>query len=246
MSGEPEEWTESGQPVYRHQPREHDGPQPPRHHGLHLEEIESHVERHIGPIETVFHEIVSDLIHLDVLFVPATDERPFQVLVTSGVSDEPMNVPPEMKQFRRAELLIALPADWPLSMEAFDDDGNYWPIRWLKQIGRLPHEYDTWIGWGHTIPNGDPPEPIANTEFIGVMLSPPYWLSPTFFELPTNTRDAIYFYSLVPLYQEEMDLKLRKGAEALERRLEKSGVSFVLDPSRRNAAKKRRWFGFGR
>ena len=52
--------------------------------------IEDHVERHLGPIESVFHELVSEYVHLDVLVVEATEERPFHYPVTSGMSSRPM------------------------------------------------------------------------------------------------------------------------------------------------------------
>ncbi len=235
------ERSESGSPIYRHKAREQKWTTP-QHAAENLEEVEGHVEKHIGKIETVFHELVSDLIHLDVLFVPATPDRPYHVLVTSGVSDEPMKVPEGMEQFRSAELLIALPKEWPLTQDAFKDEANYWPVFWLKQIGRMPHEYNTWIGWGHSIPNGDPAQPIANTKFVGVMLTPPYWLSPDFFQLTTKGGETISFYRMVPLYQEEMDLKLKSGAEELEKKFEKENVGFVLDIKRRNVAKKKGWF----
>jgi hypothetical protein len=47
---------------------------------------------------------------------------------------------------------------------------------------------------------------------------------------------------MVPLYQEEMDLKLKKGAEELEGRLEKEKVGFILDTKRPNVAVKKGWF----
>jgi hypothetical protein len=235
------ERSESGSPVYRHEERDSDLT-PPEHAGKYLEEIEAHVEKHIGEIETVFHELVSDLVHLDVLFIPATEDRPYHVLVTSGVSDEPMSVPEGMEEFRRAELLIALPADWPLTEESFQDEANYWPVRWLKIIGRLPHEYRTWIGWGHTIPNGDPPEPIADTEFIGMMLTAPYWFPEEFFQLSTESGETISFYVMIPLYKEEMDLKLKKGAEEIEERMEKKDIDFIVNKKRVNLAKKKGWF----
>src|SRR5688572_22333573 len=229
------ERSESGAPIFRHEAREREFA-PPEHSAEHLEEIEAHVEKHIGKIETTFHEIVSDLVHVDVLFVPATDDRPFHVLVTSGVGDERMAVPEGLEQFNRVELLIALPADWPLSEESLEDEANYWPIRWLKLVGRLPHEYQTWIGWGHTIPNGDPAEPIANTRFIGVMLTPPYELPRDFFQLETKSGETITFFVMMPLYQEEMDLKLERGAEEIEDRFERAGIGFVLNTARPNAA----------
>lgn len=235
-----EEYSESGNRIYRHQPRREDWT-PPENYCEHLEEIEAHIEEHIGPIETVFHELISDIVHLDVLFVKATPERPYHVLVTSGVSDLPMNVPEGLEELARAELMIALPEIWPLTKKAFKKEANYWPVRWLKQIGRLPHEYNTWIGWGHTIPNGDPPEKIANTDFIGVMLTPPFLLSPDFFQLRTQQDETISFYNLVPLYAEEMALKLSKGADQLLERFEKQKIDHVLDVTRDNVARKRNW-----
>ncbi len=234
------ETSESGDPIHRHKAKERDW-EVPQHSGRNLESVEQHVEQYIGEVETVFHEIMSDRVHLDVMFVPATDERPYHVLVTSGVSDLPMTVPEGMEDFNRVELLMALPASWPITEESFKDEANYWPVRWLKMVGRLPHDYDTWIGWGHTIPNGDPPEPIANTQFIGVMLAPAYWLSRDFYQLQAESGDTITFFSLVPLYQEEMDLKLRAGADEIEERLEKAEVDFVLDVDRTNVARTKSW-----
>ena len=60
-----EEKSESGSPIYRHEAREQEWV-PPESSAVHLEAIESHLEDHIGEIETVYHELVSDLVHLDV------------------------------------------------------------------------------------------------------------------------------------------------------------------------------------
>jgi uncharacterized Zn finger protein len=42
----------------------------PKHEARHLEPIETHIQLHIGEIETVWHERISDKVHLDVLIVP--------------------------------------------------------------------------------------------------------------------------------------------------------------------------------
>jgi PAS domain-containing protein len=52
--------------------------------------------------------------------------------------------------FRLAELLVCLPADWPVTEEAFEDERNYWPVRWLKQVARFVHEYKTLDPKGET------------------------------------------------------------------------------------------------
>ena len=152
-----------------------------------------------------------------------------------------MNVPEGMEAFRRVELVVALPSDWPITEEALKDESNYWPIRWLKSIGRLPHEYQTWIGWGHTIPNGDPAEPIADTRFIGFMVTAPHLLPHEFFQLTTSDGETISFFTLTALYREEMEFKLKKGAEALEEKLDDYEGGFVIDPTRPNTAAKKRW-----
>ena len=48
-----------------------------------------------------------------------------------------MNVPEELAEYKleRAELAIALPADWKLDQESMQDERWYWPIRLLKVLG---------------------------------------------------------------------------------------------------------------
>ncbi|HWE16662.1 MAG TPA: suppressor of fused domain protein [Hyphomicrobiaceae bacterium] len=63
----------------------------------------------------------------------------------------------------------------------------------------------------------------------------------SFSSAPKRERRSL-FYALVPLFQEEMDLKLKVGIEELEQRLEKAGVGFVLDVNRTNVAARKGWF----
>lgn len=75
-------------------------------HDADLEAITAHVERHIGRVNKVFHEIVSDDLHIDVHHVKASLFRKFEVLVTSGMSAVAMAVPEEAEQPRFAEVLV--------------------------------------------------------------------------------------------------------------------------------------------
>ncbi len=61
-----------------------------------------------------------------------------------------MNVPSALDEYELyyAELMIDLPPEW---LVQDDDENNYWPIRWLKILARLPIDSDTWLGYGHTI-----------------------------------------------------------------------------------------------
>lgn len=91
--------------------------------------------------------MASDTVHIDVHFVKPSAEFPFIRLVTSGMSDLPMTTPPEVAVPRYIELMMTLPADWKLDQSALEDENWYWPIGFLKYFARLPHKYQTWLGW---------------------------------------------------------------------------------------------------
>ena len=233
----PEEVTEGGSVVHRHEDvrREFEIAVDNEEN---INRISNHIEKHLAPVATVFHEIVSELVHIDVHCIPASDDRPYITLITSGMSDRPMSPPPEAKQYSYAELMICLPPDWPIKQESFRDENNYWPIRWLKRLARFPHEYDTWLFEGHTIPSGDPPEPFAeNTQFCGWLLFPPLLVPDEFRELRVDSEKTIRFFAIFPLYEQEMEFKLSAGMDALIDRFAQHGVTELVDVTRPNTCK---------
>ena len=206
------------------------------------EAIEEHVERHIGPIEGVFHELVSPYVHLDILQVPARTERPWHTLVTCGMSARPMAVP-DAEVPRYAELVISLSPFWPLDDESWRDERHYWPVRLLKTLGRLPHEYGTWLGIGHTVPNGDPPERyVPGTKLCGALIAPPLQWPDEAHVLETD-NGPLHFYGVIPLDNDEMQLKLDDGLDALYERLDEAEISEVLIPDRPSSVGRRKRFG---
>ena len=195
-----------------------------------IDAVSDHVEAHIGPIERVLHEIVSPVVHVDVLHVLPSEERPWHTLVTCGMAAKPMQAPDPELAF--AELTLALPPHWPMRDEDWSDERHYWPVRQLKFLARLPHEYDTWLGEGHTIPNDDPPEPYAQgTQLCGAILAGPQ-LTPDAFDTLARPEGTIRFLGVYPLHAAEMDLKLAMGADALYDRLDAAGVTELVDPAR--------------
>jgi Suppressor of fused protein (SUFU) len=204
-----------------------------------IEQISNHIEQYIGKINSVFHELVSDTVHIDVHHVMPTQDRPYHTLVTSGMSDLPMNVPEDVNSTRYMELMVTLPEAWELSEQSFKDEVWYWPVRQLKYLARFAHKYNTWFAWGHTIPNGDPAEPYAdNTMMSGIIILPSLNVPEEFRSLKINDTRTIEFYSLVPLYPEEMNFKLNKGSDALLDKFDKYGFSDIIDINRKNVCKK--------
>jgi hypothetical protein len=211
----------------------------PKHEARHLEPIETHIRLHIGEIETVWHEKISDKVHLDVLVVPPSAQFNWYTLITSGMSDLPMQgADPED---RYAELVLCLPPTWKLSQQAFKDYRNYWPVEWLKRVARLPHEYQTWVGPGHTIPNGDPPEPFHDsTAMCCWMLAAPVWFPEEFRELRITPQRSINFLTMLPLYQSEVNYKLQHGAGELADRMGELQLTEVMRFDRPNVCPKNR------
>lgn len=208
-----------------------------------IQRITYHVEQHCGKVDSVLHEIMSDLVHIDIHFVRPTPERNFHTLVTSGMSDRPMLAPEQVAERQFAELMLSLPPEWPLDDESLKAGRNYWPIYLLKMLARFPHKYNTWLWWGHTMPNGDPPEPYAdNTQLCCALLLSPVRAEEGFGSLRIDDEKTIHFFSIIPLYKEEMELKLAKGTEALLEGFDKRGVTELLDPKRANVVKKKGWW----
>ena len=78
-----------------------------------MEAVEQHIKRYFGEFGSVFHELVSPDIHVDICVVPPSEERDYYTLVTMGMGAHRMNVPEELAEYKleRAELAIALPSD---------------------------------------------------------------------------------------------------------------------------------------
>lgn len=229
----------SGSPVLHHGPEK---PWAPPQGEENLEAIGVHIEKHVGPVTMVFHEIVSDTVHIDVHWVEPSKAFPFHTMVTSGMSDLPMKVPNEgLPSF--LELMILLDPNWQVSDTAFKDERWYWPVRLLKTLARLPHKHDTWLGYGHSVPNGDPPKPYAdNTKLCGAVLLPALGTGDGMWSLKLEGGKQIAFLGIMPVYEEEMNLKLRAGSDALLDKFSQAGLDDIVHSERRNVAKKRFFF----
>ncbi|MCI5054689.1 MAG: suppressor of fused domain protein [Flavobacteriales bacterium] len=203
-----------------------------------IEEISDHIEKYIGKIEFVYHELISPLVHIDIHVVLPTPERNFYTLVTSGMSDRAMNIPSkELKGWEYAELMLCLPPEWNIKQEMLEEEENYWPIRMLKFMARFPHEYNTWLSFGHTIPNGNPPDPFNDdVDYTCALVNFPAMVNDVekFFELKINDEKTIKFFGLMPIFESEMNFKLEKGTDALNELFDQHFVTELIDKKRKS------------
>jgi hypothetical protein len=211
---------------------------PAVHHSVEEERaLIAHAERYLGPVRDVMHQIVSSYVHVDILLAEPTPSRPMRTLVTCGMSSRPMNAPAELEHLRFAELMLMLPPNWPLDRASLQHRSNFWPIEWLQRLAVFPHQYETWLGIDHTVPNGDPPQSLApGTSFAGFILAPPLTEPAGFERCQFSAKKRVVFLTLVPFYREEIWLKLESGADELSTRLVAAGVTGLVQPGRRNVA----------
>jgi suppressor of fused protein SUFU len=196
--------------------------------------VGDHVTKHFGEFE-VLHEIVSTYVHVDLYVVPPTDARPVYTVVTCGMSQRPM--PGGLY----AELMLVLPPTWPKHDDPeFEAEEAYWPFRLLKTLARLPHEYDTRLWGGDTVPNFDPPQPYApDTKLCGALIGP--------MVIPDNDGAEVFDYdgreirlfAVWPLYKEEMQVKLDDGLDRLLDLIDEARLLEIVKPNRPSVVPRR-------
>jgi hypothetical protein len=196
--------------------------------------IEAHVTKFIGKPETVFHEIIPFDVHVDIELVLPAPGRPYYTAVTAGMSEHAMTVPKGEKASEYAELMLCLPPSWKVDNQSMEDQQYSFPFDWLRLMARFPREVNTFLAPGHTLPNGDPPEPLApDSEVCCLLIREPVTAPAGFQELDTGKK-KIGFYAVVPIYGDEMRYKLDKGYEALDGLFLQHGVTELLDMKRRS------------
>lgn len=201
-----------------------------------VELIDKHLDQFFDENEdiVVFDEIESDVIHRDVYFVKANEDRPYHILLSCGMSALPMKIPEDIDSSPYAEVMILLPKEWNLEYDSFKDERNYWPIRLMKEIMILPHPDETWLGFGHTFAHEDDEEFAERIGFNSVMLANSMELPDDFTQIELDNDEFVTIFTLIPLYKEELEFKKQNGATALLERFDKFGVEEIVKVGRLN------------
>ena len=140
-----------------------------------------------------------------------------------------MRVPEGAEAFRLGELVMDLPADWPLDRNSLSDPNYLWPITWLRHLARTGQEQDTWLGPATMINHGEPPVPVAPDV--------PFDAAFVLAETQATIADRILqIYRVMPLFPEERELLLSEGVPALMDAFDQAGVGFTAVVDRTNVA----------
>ncbi len=199
------------------------------------ESLLAHIEEKIGtprPVSVIEAVPGDPPVTLHVVDLP---DEGLRVVVTEGMSSLPMTVPEGGEDFQYAELVLKLRDDWPLDEESVQNPANSWPLGWLRQIARYPHENQTWLGGQHAvISNEEPPEPLGpGTKLTCLMVLASFesygrWVRPD--------GKSVVFYDVIPIYTEERDYEAAHGLPALMEKFSEYAISPCLNPKRVNTA----------
>ncbi|MFJ8460829.1 suppressor of fused domain protein [Lysinibacillus xylanilyticus] len=202
------------------------------------------ITEQFGPINNTISEIVpGSRVAIDIQVILPSQEHDFITLVTTGMSDCAMDDSEECKGSKYAELVLKLPANWPLSRNEMTNQEYYWPLKWLRMVAHIPHQYDGWLEEGVMLPNGEPPTPFAsNTALSCILIS----TSKEMRSFIDSKNRVINFYLLIPIYTEERMLALQYGHEYIIERFEESGITDVLDIQRERIKKKGKFKDIGK
>jgi hypothetical protein len=178
-----------------------------------------------GDAQSIYHEVLPLIPHIDVhTYARSGAQGTVFALVTSGMSDLPMRIPAAAGQEapRRVELIFYCAEPKQEYLET------------LLWVARFPHDQKTWLGFGHTIPNGNPPAPFWGSDILDTLL-----LMPTIVQRDRALSqelvlagDPVHFLWVVPLSTPECNLKLREGFDAILDLFGKHRHPHVFDPSR--------------
>ena len=234
-----DEYSPGGSPIYRYEDHRDEGFQPPEDVRVYAKLVEDHFEK-LFPDRGhfVYHEIASSRVHIDIHVIRPTAEHNYYVVYTTGMSDLPMTLPDGLdnEDLKYGELYMYLPGDWDTGedMEDFRQlpESSCWPFTLLRFLAHFPHEYRTWLGFGHTMPNGPDYAPICEgLGFGGVVLD---WFGDKYGRVETPDGHDILCYMVIPAYKEEIEYKLKYGMEGLSERFKERDLPIILDVTRPN------------
>lgn len=197
-----------------------------------VEQREAEYVNRFGPYSQVFHELQPIIPHIDVYVHPPHDDRDFTTLVTGGMSDNPMPVPPGPCS-PRAELLLYV----------IETTEVY--VNLLRFLAQLPYKQNIWYSYGSTMTNGQPPRPI----FDGSVLDC-YVFMPSIIDTDCDIGKSVVIEGaplqllwVVPITSAERQLIMDQGMDAFYGLLNKHNHPLVVDQARKCYVKRKRWFG---
>ncbi len=211
-------------------------------HREYTDEVQAHFQGLFPARQCVIIQDESDCpLPVDLAVMYPTEEEPFYLVYTLGMSAAPMKYPasPEMPEGRESygELCIMLPADWPIEKNGQIDVSaqHNWPLAMLRSLAKFPHVHQLWMSYGFVLPNSENGETFApDTELSGVLI---VQFEGELGELHMADGAVVQILMPVLLYKDELDLYDEIGPDTLlDHILDCTDGSFMLNVKRPDTA----------
>lgn len=165
-----------------------------------------HYIKHFGADEEpmIFHNLVDapGMLHIDVVSLAPTKERPFRVLATIGASDHAMRPKPASLTDRN-EYVTFVPASWDLNTPE-----HHWVLMLLQEVAQFPHGQQTMLTYAHTLDFSAPMADMQSDDFnmCGAgLLFPEACASTDVLRCKTGLLETVTILHMMPLTRAEMD-----------------------------------------
>jgi hypothetical protein len=197
-----------------------------------IQQREKAYAKQFGPFDSVSHPIVPGEPHIDVYIHKPTDARPFNTLVTGGMSDHAMAVPDNGPASPRCELV--------LYVHRVEEHH----IELLRFLASQPYLQKTWFSYGSTLNNGTPPKPIFDDSTLDhfVFMFPVIGTDFDFHKSVSIEGSPLQLLHVEPITLAERKFIVDSGLDAFLDLLEKKQHLPLLNPERKCYVKKS-WFG---
>ncbi len=190
--------------------------------------IKDYISNKIGNIHLSIPSQTNNDLEIEVEVVKPTKEKPYYILITNGLSKYEMKIPRHVETNSFCELVIYLPADWKL----FNPNINYyWPVKSLFEISKMIVNNYEWITFSSVI--SFKRKVSDNSSYNGFL-----FITGVDDEAVINEKN-ISFYSLIPVYKEEISYAKQYGGERLFNDLVENGLVFppIINIKRNNQKK---------
>lgn len=190
--------------------------------------IVQQIETQLGPLKRV----QLDDADVDVYMTRASGNQEHVTLLTIDAGDGSRISQGENQSIG---LKIMLPINWEADAAFGSSSADAWPIDWLHKFSEKIRSGDLTLRDRFTIiSNGEPPKAIASTvKFNAFLLAQDP--SPVFNFATEN--GLVTYYTLFPLYPEEVSFERNSNIPTLLNRFSDAGIGTIVKPDRINVAR---------
>lgn len=169
--------------------------------------IDEHIKKNFGTYKILFKTDRYELLN-----IAPTEEHPFNLIITKGVSGRKLNVPAGVDELTnsRIELAICLPKEWEFSNS---ESYNLWPINTLCELINYILTTDEFVGFGYTFNQNRTLH--SSTDFTGGMLTALGAYDKNVQEVTLSDNSLVRFFELVLLFPMELAFRQNHDAAAL-------------------------------